>query len=808
MKQNRILNLFFGATIALSAIFTSNYLQKSRISQTLSSNSNQTNLISNLDNLNSDVQYILSTVNNETNVFLDDNYSSLYFLNLVDNFGNNTHGTCSYVAIGMLLSFYDSYWNDNLIPESYDKVSNYQFVISPTYDFEYPSFDALSPGVESEEWDDVFELTESEYLTFVNQNESTYFQSKLIKLSQAYFGTAKFESSTNPYGMSFAEIFSFLGYYLYNYRGLTTSNFYIDSENTNSNLVKSFAISKITDGAPVLLRVSSPTLGCHALVAYDYDSYNDEIYVHPGWRDDEGNSLTHVSLSSLGFNNIVDAISLEINSSHVHSNNYHSSRNMNVCSCMYSFPQDVSIVSGNYRDMTPTFKWTSLYNEKWFEQYNPYFKLSILNSNQTTFLAINNVSQKEYTLSSTDWENILYNLSENTYYCYLELASNTYSYWDDYFYFKSFTKPLEYNQLPQIKPNQYGYTDAYPSDDLTKDTFVNHVASHSFVFETRRYRTGYIHDEYIVMSPIRNGYKEAYIEYRFSYAVTRIDVELAHWRPTSHEWLTSSTGEASVQYYWENQWVDKLDLLSSSTALPTNRNSHKFYKIVFDNPVYRVRFHAETFSSNTNDSNRGRICIGNMAFYPSEYNLPLSGGELDYEPASWNDTIISQSLWSTHYLREETNCYSYAVNAQINPNTNSLCFMQPGQATNVSLSMNDLLDTDYVLSLIEDDANELGFRFETINSNEKCPEGCYKVAFVIDNQYQNGDIYIYDYHWYRQNSDGTWSHKPGGQEVTKFDNDGNLIMDPRTANRNAGYGLNYNLFVGFFIVQPLNIYYS
>ena len=50
--------MLFGATIALSAIFTSNYLQKSQISHALLSNSNQANLISNLDNLNSDVQYI------------------------------------------------------------------------------------------------------------------------------------------------------------------------------------------------------------------------------------------------------------------------------------------------------------------------------------------------------------------------------------------------------------------------------------------------------------------------------------------------------------------------------------------------------------------------------------------------------------------------------------------------------------------------------------------------------------------------------------------------------------------------------
>ena len=51
---------------------------------------------------------------------------------------------------------------------------------------------------------------------------------------------------------------------------------------------------------------------------------------------------------------------------------------------------------------------------------------------------------------------------------------------------------------------------------------------------------------------------------QFSYVVNRIDVELSHWREPSHEWLTNSTG----QYYWEIQWDDKLDLLSSSTALP------------------------------------------------------------------------------------------------------------------------------------------------------------------------------------------------------------------------------------------------
>lgn len=85
------------------------------------------------------------------------------------------------------------------------------------------------------------------------------------------------------------------------------------------------------------------------------------------------------------------------------------------------------------------------------------------------------------------------------------------------------------------------------------------------------------------------------------------------------------------------------------------------------------------------------------------------------------------------------------------------------------LEEKDILDTNKIVSLIKEDSNKLGFVFEKIDSNIACPEGCYKVAFVIDNQYQYGDSFKYDYHWYRQNSDGTWSHKPGSTNVTKLD---------------------------------------
>ncbi len=138
--------------------------------------------------------------------------------------------------------------------------------------------------------------------------------------------------------------------------------------------------------------------------------------------------------------------------------------------------------------------------------------------------------------------------------------------------------------------------------------------------------------------------------------------------------------------------------------------------------------------------------------------------------------------------------------------------MQPGQASGGSVIDSDespvFLNTDLMVSTIKSDAQALGFEFNDILPEESCPVGTYKVAFVIDNQKQAGDDYHYDYHFYRQNSDGSWSHKPGGYPVTDVDASGEIIMDPRTCDRNSGDGLNYNLFVGFYAVRPLNIYYQ
>jgi hypothetical protein len=63
-----------------------------------------------------------------------------------------------------------------------------------------------------------------------------------------------------------------------------------------------------------------------------------------------------------------------------------------------------------------------------------------------------------------------------------------------------------------------------------------------------------------------------------------------------------------------------------------------------------------------------------------------------------------------------------------------------------------------------------------------------KVALVVD----PGT----DYHWYRQDRNGMWTHKPGGTQATSLDNSGNPIGNPETADR-CGGGLCYTDFCGY-----------
>jgi hypothetical protein len=136
-----------------------------------------------------------------------------------------------------------------------------------------------------------------------------------------------------------------------------------------------------------------------------------------------------------------------------------------------------------------------------------------------------------------------------------------------------------------------------------------------------------------------------------------------------------------------------------------------------------------------------------------------------YEPDKWNDV---ETL-------TDNNCYNYGCDIETDT------FAQPGRAHGQSLTRADLNNCTKTIDYAVLDGLKV---FEEKGDCEGC---CHKVAMVI---WPN-----VDYHWYRMDRDGKWSHKPGPTQATNLDNSGNIITDPQTANRGG-----YTVFCGYFCV--------
>lgn len=135
-----------------------------------------------------------------------------------------------------------------------------------------------------------------------------------------------------------------------------------------------------------------------------------------------------------------------------------------------------------------------------------------------------------------------------------------------------------------------------------------------------------------------------------------------------------------------------------------------------------------------------------------------------YEPDWWN--VPSRQPFN--------NCYNYATNYR------SDTYAQPGKAAGAqyaSLTCGSVRPAALADELID-----------APNAENQCPEEGHLVALVV--------APAWDFHWYRKDRNGWWSHKPGGTPVTNLDNSGKKILDPRDADRGA-----YTDFCTFMVVM-------
>jgi len=158
---------------------------------------------------------------------------------------------------------------------------------------------------------------------------------------------------------------------------------------------------------------------------------------------------------------------------------------------------------------------------------------------------------------------------------------------------------------------------------------------------------------------------------------------------------------------------------------------------------------------------------------------PITGAEPDWNPRKWNQI---EKIISHH------NCYSYA--------TDTLSPHRDGKAQPGYFSGFDGVDEDkyhcasFLKRLRKDNPS-----FVLTTFGAKCPKGFHKAFIAIDPK--KDDV---DYHFYRQDKTGKWSHKPGRTEATELDASGKLITEPLKANRKYS-GYQYILPCFYFCVE-------
>lgn len=693
--------------------------------------------------LDDDVQYAMEEfISNDETTYIN-SYASVYFSNLRENLPLNSHGTCSLTAMSMLLSFFDSYWDDS----------------------------------------------------FAYATQSTYLQSHLFAMAYSPGSFSQNVASGQAFSMGFDEQETLLSQYLIFDRSIASNAAILNCRNSASfPAIREFVIDEIISGLPVLINVQSSVVGPHTVIAYDYSSDLDEIYVHPGWKTFGQPSFTHVPLSSLGVSSsgIDSAIAIEPNAPYDGSPKCHySSGNRSASAHDMIFPSNVRVLPGAFDNLPGEIVWDSLYDERWYPGYDTRTRVTVRDGD---FSIIHTATFEgrinRYLFPLNVWH-ALYD--EGPYNCFfVELEAVSYScQMQANGCLKTIFKNRSSDSIDHIiEPSDcdvFGQT--FLSDE--ECAFENCFCGDGFVFGIRGHRVASI-GGHLVLSPKRRGFREAYVEYQFSVPVDRMDIELSHWGDNSSASLNQSNASLRIETLRYNEYHEECswrDMLSDSFMLSVDRNDMSRVPVYFPRPATRVRVYAETLNSNTNNSDDGRICIGNVAVYENPAYAGHVHGEYLLSGYEWE--YGADDRWENRY--QNFNCYNYALNTMY-------CWtLQPGWIAelcgcNNNMSSTWALDEYYRVAtlttfFIQDIqyASDLNLTDNIDYDNlcemqvdkfGACEEGFYKIFLALDTFGSQKD-----YHWYRQNSDGTWSHKPASAAIRNYDYDGNPIADPEYCNK-------------------------
>lgn len=485
-------------------------------------------------------------------------FLSNYYSHFYENFPFNRLGICGYTAISMFLSYYDTYWNDQVIDDKYD-YNNSKYISSVDFNNYTANLESYSsPGVFNNiGWGDpsIEDLKNEVIDSGLTDTKSNAYKEKLDRLimrevkkqidDETFLGklyeigiangSIKPHFVMNEYtvansgfldgiGVNNSIMNNVLNDYVSQNEALNKS-VTITSSKIRSGLFISYSkektrirneiISIIKSGKPVLMGGGGYTDNNnngkkdkgegwgHVVVAYEYDEISDVLYGNLGW----GKGHTHTNLDTF-FN----------------------------------------IELSDY--------WTFGFNSELSQNYT------------------NNYYFNDKNVTYSPYKNSIYNT---------------------------------------LSPSEYGFPESYGglTNEISKTITLPSSNNHTTI-QTNRLRTGYIEKECINLSPRREGAGQAFLEYTFPKPVKRIIVDLSFW--SASEFTNISNSDYRIEYYINgstNPFTAK-DLWRD-VDLPTNRNKPLSVEVDFAVPTYKFRF----FSSSiyTSDRNKGRLSIFDMMIF-------------------------------------------------------------------------------------------------------------------------------------------------------------------------------------------------
>ena len=744
--------------------------------------------------LDPNVQQMVSRLHNcqgRTNL---DNFANFYFSNLNNNFGVNAHGTCSFVSMGMLLSFYDTYLNDSFIPDSFEQNTFIEQSSSGTI----ITKGTESPGVTYDDYVSVCAMDNVDYEDYVIDNPNASFQNFLINYAcDNDFDV--FLDHNGDIGLTANAQAAILDSYLSDYAGLENRVYCVTPTNNSSifNAVKNI----LSRGEPVILNLHSYVIGNHSVVAYDYD--DEDIYVHTGWKDANGNALTHVSLQELSNNlypgtTIKSYIGININNleSANNLNNYYTvDENDNVVSVSpktLAVPFDFRMEYNSYTpEVLPEFKWNSLYNERWFNEKTARFQIKIRDFETNDVITL--LPVVENATSATIPEDVFNQLLDNNgkfkFVVEMKVIHNEAIVGTK----RNFTQRTiitNYQDYEAITPNDYGF----PTRNNTfAQDFIDIESQSGIDFKVRKTSNVCASGKMIRFSPNLKNTGDAYIEYNFYKPITQIKLDVNEYGQT--DYATASNYERTkaalfVQGFKNGQYFPDLSDASQAERHANNlivgqerafNRDMAYITYDFSSPVYRVRINVSAVpysigglipKGKASSTIYFSLYLGNVYVKPVDGDY-LAGNGYEFHTGNMEEPCLS-------------NDYGYALS--LNPNVvPDDCY--PGEYT--SDEFYDYTETEYsnsidiIAAMCEADAapgglTGSGYRFEEIDKDAIPSDGCYKIALAITAPVNNLNSQSEaDFKFFRQDSDGTWSFvnfQTG--KVTNKDFTGRLIYDP------------------------------